>query len=832
MHQSATTRGRSTDVAASPIDTWPIVSEVAKVKESRSAPNATSISGNAGRKEPTQTAAERSLSQWAEALSGAALWPGWQLAQHAYDYWIDACQRSLLFFDILRERGNNYVEHVSEQVPHVLGFEFELVMGGRTLERPVNYGLVRIVPPADVSVDPRKRPFIVFDPRAGHGPGIGGMKHDSEIGVALAAGHPCYFVGFVPEPVLGQTVEDVCRAEALFIEKVAELHPEAEGKPVLIGNCQAGWQVMMTSAVRPDLAGPIILAGSPLSYWAGVHGKNPLRYLGGLLGGTWLASLAGDLGNGIFDGANLVANFESLDPANTLWKKSYNVYSKVDTEAPRFLEFEKWWGSPVLLNAPEMQYIADELFVGNKLSSGELRSSEGIRVDLRNIKSPIIVFTSWGDNITPPQQALGWILDLYDHDEEIIANGQTIVYALHQSIGHLGIFVSAKVATKEHQEFTQTMDLIDVLPPGLYEAVMTQKTAETPHAELVGGNYVVQFEKRTLNHIRALGGNDAEDDRRFATVARVSEINQGLYRTFVGPALRLMANDQSADALRRLHPNRLRFEGFSDRNPLMRPVAQLAATVRGKRRPVERDNPFLALEQAASRQIVDALDRYRDIRDRWSESLFMSLYGSPLLQTLVGLRSDAASGRQRIGRDMTREAAAARAAADLDARMENGGLAEGAIRALVYIGLGRAIKGADERSFNFLKQFRAGRPESSRMSIARFKDLMREQFLILRRDEERAVAALPRLLAGGSAPERAMALDLIRSVAAIGGEVEGEVKARLERVEAIFSALSSPPSEAGPWKVAAAPSTPQMRRRRVRGEARPRARGAKSAQDA
>src|SRR5436189_6150441 len=117
--------------------------------------------------------------------------------------------------------------------------------------------------------------------------------------------------------------------------------------------------------------------------------------------------MAGDIGNGIFDGANLVANFEKMHPSNTLWKKPYDVYSKIDTEADRFLEFEKWWGSPVLLNAGEMQAIADDLFVGNKLVSGQLRTVGGVRVDLRNIKSPIIVFCSDGDDITPPQQALG-----------------------------------------------------------------------------------------------------------------------------------------------------------------------------------------------------------------------------------------------------------------------------------------------------------------------------------------------------------------------------------------------------------------------------------------
>ena len=120
----------------------------------------------------------------------------------------------------------------------------------------MNYALVRIVPPAGVTIDPTKRPFIVVDPRAGHGPGIGGMKQDSEIGVALAAGHPCYFIGFLPEPMPGQTIEDVCRAEAVFVEEVAARHPEAEGKPMVIANCQAGWQIMMMAAIGPDLHGP------------------------------------------------------------------------------------------------------------------------------------------------------------------------------------------------------------------------------------------------------------------------------------------------------------------------------------------------------------------------------------------------------------------------------------------------------------------------------------------------------------------------------------------------------------------------------------------------
>jgi pimeloyl-ACP methyl ester carboxylesterase len=717
-------------------------------------------------------------------------------ASDLLDYWIDAWQRSILFLDVLRQRGNNSIEHNARSVPHVLSFDAELVLDGRSLPRPVNYGLVRIVPPKGTSIDPGKRAFIVFDPRAGHGPGIGGMKPDSEIGVALAAGHPCYFVGFLPDPMPGQTVEDVCQAEARFVEEVVKRHPSTDGKPCLIGNCQAGWQIMMMAAIHPEKVGPIMLAGSPLSYWAGVHGKNPMRYLGGLLGGTWLTSLAGDLGNGIFDGANLVANFESLHPDNTYWKKIYNVYSKVDTEPPRFLEFEKWWGSPVLLNAEEMQAIADQLFVGNKLSSGELRSANGTRVDLRNIKSPIIVFCSWGDDITPPQQALDWILDLYDHEDEIVEGGQTIVYCLHQSIGHLGIFVSGKVATKEHGEFAQSMDMIDVMPPGLYEAVITGIDEAVENRELVQGSYLFGLESRTLDDIRKLGGNSAEDDRAFAMVARVSEIAQGAYSTLMRPAVRALATQTSAELMRRSHPNRLRFEMFADQNPFMQPVAGWAETVRGNRRPVSPDNPVLAFEHMASDMIASGLEMWGKARDAATEAIFFNTYGSPVLQAMVGLRAHETSVSRHIGRDVAREAAAKQAAIHLEQRIDQGGLIEAAVRALIYVRLPEGK--VDERGFAALKQISAELPAAKRVGLARFKEIVKEQYLILLLDAERAIAALPKLLPSNRR-QCEDALALVRRVLAARGALPEEGRRRLERVEALFL---GPPPEIGRDKAA------------------------------
>src|SRR3954463_10743310 len=69
------------------------------------------------------------------------------LVANAVEYMVDAGQRSVLFLDILRQRGDQYREHVAQTAPHVLSYAAELVIDGRKLEEPVNYALVRIIPP-------------------------------------------------------------------------------------------------------------------------------------------------------------------------------------------------------------------------------------------------------------------------------------------------------------------------------------------------------------------------------------------------------------------------------------------------------------------------------------------------------------------------------------------------------------------------------------------------------------------------------------------------------------------------------------------------------------
>ncbi|MBN8924501.1 MAG: DUF3141 domain-containing protein [Rhodanobacter sp.] len=702
------------------------------------------------------------------------------LAGAASDYLIDAWQRSLLYADVRRQRGNQYRAHLLERAPNVLHFEAELLMSGLELPRPVNYGLARIVPPAGKAVDPARRPFVVVDPRAGHGPGIGGFKPDSEIGAALEAGHPCYFVGFLPDPVPGQTVEDVMRAEAAFVRKVAELHPDSIGKPTVIGNCQAGWQVLMTAAVWPELFGPIILAGAPLSYWAG---DNPMRYAGGLTGGSWLTAMTSDLGAGRFDGAWLVQNFERLDPANTLWSKQYNVYAKVDTEGPRYLEFEKYWGGHVFLEGGEMQYIVDNLFIGNKLATAELVTSDGTSIDLRNIRSPIVVFCSYGDNITPPGQALGWITDLYRDDDDVVDHDQTIVFATHDSIGHLGIFVSASVGRKEHRELASNIDLIDGLPAGIYRAVVDDVHEEHPGATPAAPSYLMTIRRSSVEEVRGIVRPDADEERRFAAAARISEINLALYRNTVQPWVRACSAGWSAAWLQKLHPMRIGYEWWSDQHPWAGWVAALAEQARKQRWPVTADNPFLHAQQAMSNAVVDLLDGYRDARDRLYAQSFKAIYGSPVARALAGQSSNSASpARPHPGDSPEHRRWLAERQSRVRDSVNRGGLAEAGIRALYHV---LDVRGQiDDRLSHCATRLIGTKLDAAGADALR--RMVRAQSLLMRLDGEAAVAAIPALLATTSPARRSQALSAIQAMLDSGDALTAEEQERLQRIRQLF----------------------------------------------
>jgi pimeloyl-ACP methyl ester carboxylesterase len=682
--------------------------------------------------ETLQAAYEKNLRSLMTDGAAARLWSDWQA------YAVDGAQRSVLFWDTIRQRGNAAVERSREGLPPVLHFEYETVVDGRTLTRPVNYALVRIVPPEGMTVDPTRRPYLIIDPRAGHGPGIGGFKDDSQVGVALRAGHPVYFVIFFPDPVPGQTLLDVCEAEKQFVHKVRELHPQSS-RPAIIGNCQGGWAAMMLAAASPDDTGPIVINGAPMSYWGGAwaegEGDNPMRYAGGMLGGTWLASFASDLGAGVFDGAHLVQNFENLNPANTFWDKYYHLYANIDTEPPRFLDFERWWGGFYLLNREEIEWITRNLFVGNKLWTGDTKSQTGKAFDLRDIKAPIILFASMGDNITPPQQAFNWVADVYGSTDEIKARGQVIVGLLHEDVGHLGIFVSGKVAKKEHAQIVSVLKSIEALPPGLYAmSIREQKDADGKVA------YSVEFEERRLEEIVArMNRFERQDERPFEAVNAISEFNQRAYELFAQPLVQASSNAFTAKMGRQFHPLRFQRWAFSDMNPWLAWLAPAAEAVRAQRQSVGDDNSVMKLEKATSAAFSASLEYYRAIRDAASEAAFFQTYGNVFSLYMADKRAaEEAAAPVAEARELpfVQEALAS---------IEEGGYPEALARVACLL----ARKGEPLllTSLQLKQEMMADYADLlPAMPADQWRRIRGEQEIIVRYEPERALATLPKLL--------------------------------------------------------------------------------------
>lgn len=551
---------------------------------------------------PTDTASERVAAPSAYAL----------------DFW----QRSILFWDALRKRANIMMEHDEAGMPPVLAFQHEVLLDARRFDRPANYALLRITAVgdthADACVDETKPPLIIIDPRAGHGPGIGGFKRESEVGIALREGFPVYFVSFFPAAAPHQRLVDVLHAMRRFVDEVMARHP---GRlPVLYGNCQAGWAATLVAIHCQGPVGAVVLNGSPLSYWAGESGANPMRLVGGLLGGSWVTNFLADLGNGRFDGAWLIQNFESLKPENAIWEKYANLFLNIDEEEERFLEFERWWNAWYSFSREEIVEIVDHLFIGNELEQGMLDLGDNVKIDLRALKAPLVIFASYGDNITPPHQALAWLKAVYGTTHALKAAGQRVVYLINPHVGHLGIFVSASVARLEHRAILESLGEIEALAPGLYEMKISNPTSDP---DCHKPQYQVAFEERRVENLVFDTPQAA-----FERVRRLSDMNEGLYRAFWAPWVRALATPWSAAMLKWLHPMRTSRYLLSEKfSPWMHVVAALAEQVRKNRIGIRPDDPLRAAERKFSEDITKAIEEVRKARDRMEESTFKKLYG-------------------------------------------------------------------------------------------------------------------------------------------------------------------------------------------------------------
>ena len=139
---------------------------------------------------------------------------------------------------------------------------------------------------------------------------------------------------------------------------------------------------------------------------------------------------------------------------------------------------------------------------------------------------------------------MNWITDVYKSAREIQAHGQRIIYTVHDSVGHLGIFVSGSVAMKEHKEIASALQMIEALAPGLYEMKINEVSGEGADRR-----YEVSFEERQIEDL-AVFDNDRADETPFAVVAALSEWLTAGYRLGGRPLVRALTSPAAAEASR------------------------------------------------------------------------------------------------------------------------------------------------------------------------------------------------------------------------------------------------------------------------------------------
>jgi hypothetical protein len=231
----------------------------------------------------------------------------------------------------------------------------------------------------------------------------------------------------------------------------------------------------------------------------------------------------------------------------------------------------------------------------------------------------------------------------------------------------------------------------------------------------------------------------------------------------------------------------------------------MADYVRENRQPVSPDNSLWQAQQRMGKAIESSLKVYGDMRDRFLESVFHAVYGSPVLQALAGLKASDASPRHRPGVDAVYRAFVAHRIEELTGNIAQGGPREAAIRALLYIRIPDGV--ADERGFRLLERMRE--EAGGELSLAAFKAMARDQFFTLLLDERRAIEAIPAML--DAEPELAsrMAATLGKLIEVLG--VESKLgKVRLAEITAMFESRkkAKAPKNGGPEKDRVQPVPP------------------------
>jgi tellurite resistance protein len=333
----------------------------------------------------------------------------------------------------------------------------------------------------------------------------------------------------------------------------------------------------------------------------------------------------------------------------------------------------------------------------------------------------------------------------------------------------MGIFVSDRIAVKEHKGIIESVDKVGYLSPGLYEMVIEKSDPRYSEKE-----YDIRFEERTFEDIMGLDDSD-DDELNFYPAVSVSWWNDRLYTKTLRPFVRSFVNKWNAPLIKMHHPQRVVRYVFSDMNPFMSIFRTLGKYSNKNRIQASKENPFVVIEEKCADFIAGFLDSQRDMRDNFQEYLFRQMYGNPFLRAMFPSKPS------------TEEVETELPSFQIEDRFKKykGGFEEASIRMMVAVA--RIDNVFSEKEINAIISVAKNHPKLSTMSDRVIKDLIREQSLILDNDFKSALESLAYLIKNHE--DRLEAVEMMKKVADSDFIIEPEEDQLIIEVMEIFDII-------------------------------------------
>ena len=343
-------------------------------------------------------------------------------------------------------------------------------------------------------------------------------------------------------------------------------------------------------------------------------------------------------------------------------------------------------------------------------------------------------------------------------------------------MGHLGIFVSGRVAKREHAQIVEVLRYIESLRPGLYVMEIDEHKNRNGTVKTD-----VTIQERRLEDLHRINKLERIDEKPFEIVSAASLRGEKLYALCARPFVRPLVNEWTAELGRWFHPLRVQRWALSNLNPWMWPFATSAAVANAGRMAVPPDNPYRRIERATSDMITAGFNLYRDLRDAAMESLFFEIYGPAAVFELVG-EPEYESLTEGVN---PRELQQVR---DALATIGTGGYPE----ALALIGalVGKNSGPIPLKRLELVERLIETDEVLSQLSAEKIRRIKAEQAVVAELEPERGLESLPQLLHRPEDRKRALAV-LDDAVAAI--ELMASQRAMLQRVKAVLATRGTKP---------------------------------------